>query len=78
MLPHLPNTGSFFVALHEKVLALQLESKREKVLEKTKKKVVYKKGEPPKRKFSWVLKRILIVFVPNLHPLKRLPLNSSE
>ena len=57
VLPHLQNTGGFFVALLEKVEALPWESKREKVFEETEKKEVEKKEEPPtKKKRFWGFK----------------------
>merc|ERR1719397_2318422 len=58
VLPHLQNTGGFFVALLEKVEALPWESKREKVFEETEKKEeIEKKEEPPtKKKRFWGFK----------------------
>merc|ERR1719397_2405283 len=64
VLPHLQNTGGFFVALLEKVGALPWESKREKVFEETerkeeieKKEETEKKEEPPtKKKRFWGFK----------------------
>ena len=62
VLPHLQNTGGFFVALLEKVEALPWESKREKIFENVEKKEldgkeVEKKEEPPtKKKRFWGFK----------------------
>ena len=64
VLPHLQNTGGFFVALLEKVEALPWESKREKVFEETEKKEeVEKKEEPPtKKKRFWGFKEDPFVY----------------
>ena len=52
VLPHLQNTGGFFVALLEKVESLPWESKRERVFEERE-----KKEEPPtKKKRFWGFK----------------------
>merc|ERR1719397_2317733 len=50
VLPHLQNTGGFFVALLEKVEALPWESKREKIVEETEKKEEKEEKEEKEKK----------------------------
>ena len=56
VLPHLQNTGGFFVALLEKVEALPWESKREKVFEGEGKENEKKEEPPTKKKRFWGFK----------------------
>jgi len=56
VLPHLQNTGGFFVALLEKVEALPWESKREKVFEGEEKENEKKEEPPTKKKRFWGFK----------------------
>ena len=56
VLPHLQNTGGFFVALLEKVEHLPWESKREKVFEGEEKENENKEEPPTKKKRFWGFK----------------------
>ena len=56
VLPHLQNTGGFFVALLEKVEALPWESKREKVFDGEEKENEKKEEPPTKKKRFWGFK----------------------